>query len=391
MKKLLIALGCVMMVTSSVSALSLKPNAFSDVSKNDSNFEAIAWLEDNGVIEGYEDGTFKPDVTINRAEFLKMVYEADPAFVSSAGDEKACVDIGYDGPGGNPDPAACDYKPFSDVKASAWYNDYVLQAKMEGIVEGYGDGTFRPDKPISYAEAVKIIVEKFFWDPEYGDGECDNSEFYNEAREGDDDKLDKDAWYYHYVKFTDSVCISDFGSAAIGVWGYLAVDQPIERGDMAELIYRAKAVRDDNNQPFSGQNSVPKILKYCRDSYVITLDNGRDEYPMAPEYNHLGFLGQIFTSYEYCGRESVGRLFGVEQGDGMAGFFDYSLGSTLNLEAGGPSDDLEDVLGDIGYVCDTDALPCEEYELSKEVSIEDIMKLEPYVDEMESDDCVNCG
>lgn len=388
MKRIFLVLCCVMLIGSSVSALSPKDEIFSDVINGDSNFEAISWLWDNGVIEGYADGTFKPDITINRAEFLKMVYEADPAFVSSSGNEKACVEIGYDGPGGNPDPAACDYKPFSDVKASAWYNDYVLQAKAEGIIEGYKDGTFRPDQPISYAEAVKIISEKYFGDLGYGEADCPD---FAEDRPYDKDHLDKDAWYYPYVKFTDYVCISDFGSAAIGMWGYLDVNVNITRGDMAELIYRAKAVRDNDNQPFSEEDSVPKVLKYCRDSYVVTLDNGRDEYPMAPEYNHLGFLGQIFTSYEYCGRESVGRLFGVEQGDGMAGFFDYSLGSSLNLKAGGPSVDLEEVLSDIGYVCDTDTDPCEEYKLSKEVSIEAIMKLEPYVDEIENDDCVNCG
>ena len=47
--------------------------------------------------------------------------------------------------------------PFSDVDKSLWSADYIYSAYKAGYIDGYEDGTFRPDSPITRAEAVKII------------------------------------------------------------------------------------------------------------------------------------------------------------------------------------------------------------------------------------------
>jgi len=49
---------------------------FSDVSSGDYYFDAIDWMEENQIVEGYDDGTYRPFENINRAEFLKIVMEA---------------------------------------------------------------------------------------------------------------------------------------------------------------------------------------------------------------------------------------------------------------------------------------------------------------------------
>jgi len=101
--------------------------------------DAIEFLYTEGVIQGYEDGTFKPDNSINRAEFLKVIIAAN--FTSSEYGEYA------------------DESCFSDVDAGQWFAEYVCFAKEKGIVAGYGDGTFVPEKTVTLNESLKMIYE----------------------------------------------------------------------------------------------------------------------------------------------------------------------------------------------------------------------------------------
>ncbi len=91
-----------------------------------------AWVE-KGLAKGYEDGTFRPDNNISRAEFM--------AFVNRAFNYQEKADI--------------DYK---DVKEDAWYADVIKIAKAAGYISGYQDGTMKPDNPISRQEAAIIIM-----------------------------------------------------------------------------------------------------------------------------------------------------------------------------------------------------------------------------------------
>lgn len=82
-------------------------------------------------------GTFRPQDSITRAEFVKIL-------VNSFG-----VDT----------KAADKYKnPFTDVKEGSWEHKYVVAAYVAGVVEGDGDGTFRPNAPISRQEAAKMVA-----------------------------------------------------------------------------------------------------------------------------------------------------------------------------------------------------------------------------------------
>ncbi len=107
-------------------------NDFSDVAAASWYNNAISTLSNMGIINGYEDGTFKPNAPITRAEFTAIAtrffdYEAE-----------------YDG-------------AFNDVSARAWYADYVQAAVDMGLVDGYPDGGFHPDAYITRAEACTIV------------------------------------------------------------------------------------------------------------------------------------------------------------------------------------------------------------------------------------------
>ena len=92
----------------------------------------IEYLLDKKIVSGYSDGSFKPDKSITRAEFFKVI---NGVFGYS---EKAEI-------------------AFEDVKAEDWFFDDVAKAVAAGYVNGYEDGTMKPNKPITRQEVAKII------------------------------------------------------------------------------------------------------------------------------------------------------------------------------------------------------------------------------------------
>lgn len=107
---------------------------FSDVTETHPYMQAIRWGKDSRVLNGYPDGTFQPDKTVNRAEFLKIVLEGKGVDVASA----------------------TAPTKFTDVDENAWYAPYVRYAKANGIIQGYPDGSFKPSQPVNFAEALKM-------------------------------------------------------------------------------------------------------------------------------------------------------------------------------------------------------------------------------------------
>lgn len=102
-------------------------------------------LRRDGVITGYDDGTFKPKEHINRAEFLTIVMRSITGTTPGVGTE-------------------C----FADVASEAWYAPWVCTAKRRGIIQGYPGRTtsrggtalelFKPEQTVNFAEAVKIVA-----------------------------------------------------------------------------------------------------------------------------------------------------------------------------------------------------------------------------------------
>lgn len=99
---------------------------------------AVEALVELGVVNGYTDGTFQPEKVVTRAEMAKLL-------VVSAGLEPA-ADV------------AKGATRFSDVAGSHWASGYVNVAAEYGYIVGYPDGTFAPDKTVTYAEAVTMAL-----------------------------------------------------------------------------------------------------------------------------------------------------------------------------------------------------------------------------------------
>ena len=107
-------------------------SGYSDVSSASWYNNAVATLSSMGVIKGYDDGAFRPDAPITRAEFAAIATRFFDYTAKYAG-------------------------AFDDVSASAWYAGSVQAAVDMGLAGGYPDGGFHPDDNITRAEAVTIV------------------------------------------------------------------------------------------------------------------------------------------------------------------------------------------------------------------------------------------
>jgi hypothetical protein len=188
--------------------------AFSDVSTLHPNVDAIEYVQHEGVVSGYPDGTYKPNNTINRAELVKIIVNArfTQEEIRQCDFEK---DIG---------------RLYTDVDLNAWYAPFVCKASMYNfikgqkgeavgrhtIVNGYPDGTFKPEQLVNFVEAAKIIALGYF---SYPDGHT--------------------TWYRPFVELLET-------KKAIPIT-ISAFDSPLTRGEMAEIIYRLQTENESKD------------------------------------------------------------------------------------------------------------------------------------------------
>ena len=137
-------------------------SGFSDVKNSAWYNNAISTLTKAGILKGYEDGTFQPNGYITRAEFATIAIR----FFSGV----------YEGE-----------DLFPDIKGH-WAEDYINNAANKGLVKGYEDGTFGPDRYITRAEAVTLVNRTL------------NRHPHNDGLHKDmlvwPDNMDTSKWYY---------------------------------------------------------------------------------------------------------------------------------------------------------------------------------------------------
>ena len=109
-------------------------NSLPDVNEDDWFNVTVSSLANMGAISGYEDGTFRPNEPISRAELAAMAVRFYDAF-----------------------EAEYEEGTFLDVDGDEWYADAIAAAEELGIIGGYPDGTVRPEANITRAEACAIV------------------------------------------------------------------------------------------------------------------------------------------------------------------------------------------------------------------------------------------
>ena len=109
-------------------------NDFSDVASGDWFNVTVSSLAQMGVIAGYEDGSFRPNAPITRAEFAAIATR----FFAERG-------VTY------------NEGLFADITGDEWFADVVAAAAERGLLGGYPDGTVRPNATITRAESCAVV------------------------------------------------------------------------------------------------------------------------------------------------------------------------------------------------------------------------------------------
>lgn len=110
-------------------------NPFSDVTDS-ACAQAVGYLASYGILTGYDDGTFRPDAPVSRAAFAVALHRCQFA-----------APVGRYG----------SRKSFSDVSDGFWAGAYLDSALVLGWMSGYADGTFRPNAPVTRAQAATAL------------------------------------------------------------------------------------------------------------------------------------------------------------------------------------------------------------------------------------------
>jgi competence protein ComEC len=110
---------------------------FTDVPPTYSFYDEIMYLSGEEVINGFNDGTFKPDNNVTRAAAAAMIGRA----IGLNGEQRETT--------------------FNDVNPSSFASGYIASAVEEGIIKGYTDGTFRPNKIVNRGEMAIFIARAF--------------------------------------------------------------------------------------------------------------------------------------------------------------------------------------------------------------------------------------
>nr|WP_312579436.1 S-layer homology domain-containing protein [Sedimentibacter sp.] len=138
MKRLIHIITSILIITAMFTQIAIAEETqnnvkFTDLDETYWAYESIQKLVDAEVIVGYPDGTFKPDGNITRAELVKMAN-----LVFSYVEKQETTN-------------------FTDITADDWFYDNVLIAQNSGYINGYEDGTFKPNNDITRQELCKIL------------------------------------------------------------------------------------------------------------------------------------------------------------------------------------------------------------------------------------------
>lgn len=195
-----------LLLTLPASALAQDAN-FSDVPEDHYAREAVMYLRDQGIISGYEDGTFRPDNPVNRAEALKIIV-APLITEQQLAQAKEANTV------------------YSDVANEDWYKPYVELARIAGIIDGPPEKeTFKGGDPVIKVEFMKMVQEAFGASPE--------TSFSEIALPLSQDVTNPDEWYYPYMRYGITTSMTMISSE-----GTLTPGKQLSRAETAVLLYR---------------------------------------------------------------------------------------------------------------------------------------------------------
>ena len=184
---------------------------FTDIKVASDYYEYVNELFERGFVSGYKDGSFKPGGLLTRAEASKIL----------------ALNLGLN--------VNKSFNPtFKDVSTSDWAYPYIEALKEAGVIDGFQDGTFKPNSPITRNQMAKIIVNGYGLEPA------------KEINLPFTDTQLKNNWAAPYIQTLYDLGITT-GQSALKYGGI----STLTRGDMAAFTIRSEKTTDyrDNRQP----------------------------------------------------------------------------------------------------------------------------------------------
>ena len=238
MKKLF----CVCLIILSCFTFSnvLASNTFYDTrgTKYEGTVERMAKLE---IINGMTSTTYAPNRSVTRAELAKII-------VKMKGIDDYAESVEYK-------------KLFSDVKKDDWFYPYVMIAADLELINGYEDGTFKPDKEVSYAETIVILLRYLG---------------YTRISENS-----PNGWYWNYIVKMREIELND----NVGEFNY---NDSAKRGDVAMFAWNA----------------------LITNRWAVVSENKNDGFTYT--YSEKAPLEIYFDEYEFLDNEIVSDLVGID-------------------------------------------------------------------------------
>lgn len=145
MKNLKKVLALVLVVASVLSFATVASAASFTDKDSITNTEAVNMLADLGVINGFTDGSYRPTETVTRAQMAKMIYAV------CTGDDDASGFVGTT-------------TALKDINQAPWAEGYIKYCYSLGIIGGFPDNTFRPNEPVTVAQAAKMLLVALGYD-----------------------------------------------------------------------------------------------------------------------------------------------------------------------------------------------------------------------------------
>ena len=296
--------------------------AFTD-SADVSQTEAVDMLTALGIIDGYEDGSFRPDETVTRAEMAKMIY-----VIRNGGSDVVSQYEGYK-------------TPFTDVEnVNHWAKGYIAYCYANGIIDGKSATKFDPDATVTGTEAAKMALVLIGYDADKAglEGSAWSTNTINLATQ-------KDLFSNYTISITGG-CDRQF--AAQLLYNTLWAGTVRWSGD-AEGYEDVTSTKYDDNNVAVGLTYVTVAKKYMGLEEVTATFEGDSNVNTGLTAGQSMVGNKIITFVPENGNDWIGESVKVlykDSKDGKAGLdkYDTIYGITLS----GETSTVEAVLGDIG-------------------------------------------
>lgn len=265
MKKVIVCWLLCMLLSFSVVGAPI----FTDVSQDSLYNDAVTYLCQNGILKGYEDGTFRPDGKITRAEAATVIVRAANIPLTSQGTTV-----------------------YVDVPEKHWAVQYITAATQAGIIVGDGNGTFKPEGNVTYNQILKMVVCMLGLEKE---------------------ATQNGGWPLGYVNTAYDKGIIDYTMYNLVSRGNLG-DSPALRKDVALYVYNSlKSVEEDSlyvdNKKFTlGMDAdclgnPDEILESACNFkwYVYNTDTYKGFYAAGVDKNKIVALAATGTGFSYNG------------------------------------------------------------------------------------------